>query len=379
MKNLFYGYYRPTPEEFADLWADCWFVLDANALLNFYRYSPETNKIFFEVLSRVSERLWIPHQVGLEYQENRLAEILRQKNIYEEIREKLSTTQNELQALLSKEHSSINVKSLSKKISSTFDSIRQQLEKHEPEHPNLLNEDTIRNSVTQLLDQKVGLPYAKDRLDEIYKIGEKRYAHDIPPGFRDKSKKESKAYGDLVIESKYGDLIIWFQMIDKAKQTQKPIVFITDDAKEDWWWEKSGQKIGPRAELITEMKQQANVSYYMYAPNQFIAFAKDYLGITVKQAVIDEVRDVTESKSDWKSEVIEAFRSLGGEADLNEVYEHIRQTTSRSLPPSWQVIIRRTIYNYCSDRDAYLGGEDLFERLDKGHWRLKQEYVSEHA
>ncbi|MFD2881820.1 PIN-like domain-containing protein [Paenibacillus rhizoplanae] len=43
---------------------------DTNMLLNFHRYSNSTNKDFFNVLTRVKDRLWIPHQVLLEYMYN---------------------------------------------------------------------------------------------------------------------------------------------------------------------------------------------------------------------------------------------------------------------------------------------------------------------
>ena len=44
MRKTFPGYYRPTEAEFRRLWDKCIFVLDANVLLNLYRYSEETRK-----------------------------------------------------------------------------------------------------------------------------------------------------------------------------------------------------------------------------------------------------------------------------------------------------------------------------------------------
>ena len=42
---------------------------------------------------------------------------------------------------------------------------------------------------------------------------------------------------------KYGDLILWYQIIDKAKESKKPIILISGDVKEDWWLEKNGKRI----------------------------------------------------------------------------------------------------------------------------------------
>jgi len=68
MKNIFPGYYRPTEEKFSNLWNSCLFVLDANVLLNLYRYSQETSNELIQILKQISDRLWIPHQAALEYQ-----------------------------------------------------------------------------------------------------------------------------------------------------------------------------------------------------------------------------------------------------------------------------------------------------------------------
>jgi hypothetical protein len=38
-------------------------VPDTNVLLNLYRYNEETRKDFFNVLSRLGNHLWVPHQV----------------------------------------------------------------------------------------------------------------------------------------------------------------------------------------------------------------------------------------------------------------------------------------------------------------------------
>ena len=71
MKSQFPGYYRPTQAEFKELWNDCIFILDTNVLLNLYRYDEATRNDFLVTLEYVKDRLWIPHQVALEYQENR--------------------------------------------------------------------------------------------------------------------------------------------------------------------------------------------------------------------------------------------------------------------------------------------------------------------
>ena len=60
MRTTFLGYYRFTEEEFSTLWKDCLFVLDANVILNLYRYSKNTSDVLLNILKGISERLWLP-------------------------------------------------------------------------------------------------------------------------------------------------------------------------------------------------------------------------------------------------------------------------------------------------------------------------------
>jgi hypothetical protein len=371
MKDIFAGYYQPTNDEFKIIWSNCVFVFDANVFLNLYSYSPKATKSFFDVLNKISDRIWVSHQAALEYQDNRLKKIAAQEKTYEEISKILQDTQNQLEGLLRDGHLSINVDSLLGTIESTFSSIRGELNKHKKRHPDLFHNDSIRAELTKLFQHRTGLPYSSEKLAYIYKVGEQRYDSSQPPGYRDRKKEDVKRYGDQVIKSKFGDLILWFQILDKISASPCPVLFITDDRKDDWWWEENGKTVGPRPELVTEMRDKANASFYMYTPTRFMENANIYLGTNINREIIDEVRDVSESKEGWKDKVIEALESLGGQANLNDVYQYIQNNTTRNLSKTWQTTIRRTLYNYSSDVDAYLGGDDLFEHLGKGRWGLR--------
>src|SRR4051794_4032848 len=67
MKEQFPGFYRPSKAEFDRLWKEGWFVLDANVLLNLYRYKAEARTDYLNVLAQIAARTWIPHQAALEF------------------------------------------------------------------------------------------------------------------------------------------------------------------------------------------------------------------------------------------------------------------------------------------------------------------------
>ncbi len=316
MKTIFHGYYQPTEQEFDDLWQNCLFVLDTNVLLNLYRYSPEASNKFLTILDKISDRLWIPHQVALEYQENRLGEIATQMNKHADALNTLRHISGDLSefrktlvdlGMLNKTPSDFALVGLSgnaladfeylfKKFKDVSPGLEKEIEQKQGQHPDLSRQDNIRDVLTTYLAEKVGPPYSQKRLLEIYELGEKRYKSKIPPGWRD-NKNGEKRYGNLSIKEKFGDLILWYQTIDKAKEAQKSIIFITDDNKDDWWWKAKGDKtIGPRPELVTEIKAEANVSFHMYNSKQFIGRVQHYFEVEVTQNILDEIRNITGEK-----------------------------------------------------------------------------------
>ena len=66
MKTHFKEQYALLEEEKKAVWDDCYVVLDANILLNFYRFSKDTSDDIFNILEAIKDKLWIPYQVAWE-------------------------------------------------------------------------------------------------------------------------------------------------------------------------------------------------------------------------------------------------------------------------------------------------------------------------
>lgn len=290
MKSSFHGYFRPTKSEFATLWKKSIFVFDANTLLNIYRYSPATRDGFIEILRHYSDRIWIPHQVGLEFHKNRLSVINEQRAAYGKLKKEFADAKSRLENELNHfiKHPYLNIHKFKERVGSFEKSIIEEIDKIKGKHPDLnSDEDGLRDKIVEIFENKVGPKYAKERINEVIKEGKNRYDEGIPPGYMDKSKGNPEQYSDL---------IIWFQILEKAKSASLPILFITDDGKEDWWHKFSGKTIGPRPELVQEMKEDAAVNFYMYSPDTFIEEAQRLILRNVKKEMVEEVRDVSESR-----------------------------------------------------------------------------------
>ncbi len=78
MKDKFHGHYRPSEDEFKNLWQTCVFAFDASALLNLYSYSEEARLAFLKILADCRDRIWLPHRATDEYHNNRLSSISKE-------------------------------------------------------------------------------------------------------------------------------------------------------------------------------------------------------------------------------------------------------------------------------------------------------------
>lgn len=75
----------------------------------------------------------------------------------------------------------------------------------------------------------------------------------------------------------------------------------------------------------------------------------------------------------WVDDIVTALKRLGGEASLDEIYrttKAIRQGAGRSLPPTFEAVIRRTLEDHSSDSANYRA-EDLFRLAGRGMWALR--------
>jgi len=307
MRDLFPGYYRPSEEEFSTLWKNCVFILDTNVLLNLYRYNEESRTDFIHVLRKIEDQLWIPHQVALEFQENRITVIKDQEKKFDSIKYILDNNQAEIKKDLSK-FPSVKHEVLINKIGKLFEDFLQEIKHIDSEslklnqHDAIRQHDTIRDIVDDLFKNKVGEPPTEQELKNIETEGEKRYSMKYPPGFKDQpTKKKEPPYlcNGMAFKREYGDLILWQEILKEAKTRNWPyVIFITDDTKEDWWRIEKGETISPRPELIEEICQAGVSIFYMYTPERFLKFAQEYIKVDVKEESIQLIEEISAIKND---------------------------------------------------------------------------------
>jgi len=278
MRELFIGYHKKDKEEIKLLWEDAVFAFDTNVLLNLYRYSDETKSTILKLIERLSDRMILPHQAAFEYNNKRVDVIYDIISGYKEFLKRIESIQEEInsQSKIPFLSGSINAE-FNTVLSKVVEDIRCTIEKYE----SFVDNDHIYNEISELFTGKVVGKFSNEKLDELYKEAERRFKLHIPPGFADALKPTPK---------RYGDFLIWTQLIEYASEHNKNIVFISDDKKEDWWWILKDKKIfGPRQELIEEIKEKANVNFHMYTSMNFYRHGQKHFQLDIDDKALKEI------------------------------------------------------------------------------------------
>ncbi len=305
MKDIYVGYYRPDEEQFKTLWAKGLFVFETSILLNLYRFPRQAREDLIASISKVKDRVWLPHFVGLEYQRNRHSQIADQKAKFQDVRASvcnaLSQLRKEFEDLqLKKRHSTIDVDAFLARLQSVSDAFNRELDELESRQPDVSDSDPVRDQLEEIFAGKIGPPPPNQTwLDDLYECGKRRFDRRVPPGYLDSKKSNDPEqaefeYGGLCYQRKFGDLIWWQQLLDHVKDRGiKYLVVVSDDAKEDWWRRVKGKTVGPRPELAEELNRVAGVDcFHMYSSEGFLEQAKRELGVAIHADSASQVEDV---------------------------------------------------------------------------------------
>ena len=269
MKKELFGWYPKSDEEKSDIWKTAMFVPDTNVLLHCIRLPAENRENLLRLFENIGDSLWIPYQVGLEFHRNRMAVEGKIRNAYEDLRKNYKTGFNQIKSSLDqfRAHPTIKIDEEFDALNESMNKFNVRLDAAKVNHPKTSELEMVFNKIIELFEGRTGEKLSNKNLDEIREEGAARYAQCVPPGYKDADKEEGK---------KYGDLIIWKSMIEKAKLEKKPVVFITKEDKEDWWWKHNGKIIGPRPELVEEFKRAAKQEFLIYKADHFMKVAASH-------------------------------------------------------------------------------------------------------
>ena len=319
MRKIFHGYYPPTTKEFEELWSKGLLVPDTNVLLHLVRFMPKQREEVLAAFKSFGARLWLPHQVAKEFQEGWRSADSSNRGAYSKLKDDLAKKKVELEALI-KGFSRFDPWPAGSPMSHIGEFFEQLSGEVDIATGKLPEADTVFAAVTDLFDGKVAdCPNSKD-IDARVKEAERRIQAKIPPGYMDK---------------RPGDYLIWAEMKEKAKAAKLPILFVTDDVKEDWWLEQSGKTIGPRPELRQEFASETGQMFYAYPPARFLAMLADRTKNLVSPETVKEMERVEEQPrspqlTPWGDRLFRLARETGVEpVEIQVIAQRIASATAQ--------------------------------------------------
>ena len=283
MSEMFKGYSDYSDNEYKRIWSNSLIVVDANILLNFYRYSEDTRKTFFNILDKLKGRLWIPYQVGKEFFDNKNSVMITSYNEYENMIKSIRKTFEEAKNVVDKrKNNQLKCKG------DIYNVLEDNLKKIENLLTNEKNEKTpkfekneIEKHIIKIFDKCIGDDFDDKEYEEIKKEGLRRFEKKIPPGYKDNEKEEN------------GDYYIFYSLIKKSKTDNKDIIFITDDVKEDWFNEYNGEKHGGRYELLNEFYKETGNLLLIYTSDGFVkSYNKNIEKSELDEKIINELINI---------------------------------------------------------------------------------------
>lgn len=298
MKEFLKGWDEHTE---ASVWKKAIFVFDSSTLLNIYEFLESARKdLYKNVFEKIAGRAWITNHTEYEFLKHKEKKVIgKPKMLYDDIQNKYFPDKSLIthfssqlaglktrtategkhpyfeQSIFDDLDKSISV--LNNMISDLKKKLGKQISKHLKEHAATIENDKLPDYF------QVTPGFTHQELMDIMKEGEFRYKHKLPPGYKDEAGKEELGM------AKFGDLIIWKQVIRLAKDRKLPVILVIDDLKEDWCIkDENNNIITPRIELLKEMKDEAGVAFWSYSLPQFLKKANQYLDFTVTNETIKQ-------------------------------------------------------------------------------------------
>lgn len=243
------------------------------------------------VMEGCADRLWMPHQVGLEFHANRVEHIRNQQALGGRLIEALASFKNAFGKILQDYALNVDVSFLGRNFDEVIETfsgqVRSASEAHLKNYEVTPQSDPILRKLEVLYEGRVGPRPDEEWFAQAHLQAEIRYDRKIPPGYMDAKSKEAPR--------KYGDYVLWLQIIEYARSTKCDVIFVTDDKKVDWWWDSKGETLGPEPRLRDEFRKETGQQFYAYRSNQFIRLSDERQSVPVDEKVVHEIETSSEA------------------------------------------------------------------------------------
>jgi hypothetical protein len=332
--------FRSKTEPLAIVKNDCLFVLDTNSLLIPYYASSHDLEQITNIYSSLIERrrLYVPGQVAREFVSNRPERI---KELFQQITRRV----NIIQEFDTSKYPLLSNIPQYKALTKFEEAYNAAIRKYKTQYKELIENmlagikdwgwsDPVSELYSSLFTKEVVHDFEVIDKEEFKNELERRYLHRIPPGYKDKAKADEG----------FGDLLIWFTILDLARIYQKNIVFVSGEEKADWVIKSEGQILTARFELVAEFNSIApNYSFHIIKLSQFLEL------VSGSTKLITEIKQIEEKFADRELQVLKlSFDST----DRRTWFDHFNSPEYSSIERILRQldVIKKTVREFLSSK-----------------------------
>lgn len=219
-----------------------------------------------ESLQGVQERLWLPHQVGLEF--HKMREEVRQdaRKAHKEKAKQIVTDAAKVRKLAT-DAAALNEavdpdSTLRNALTQAADALAEAVRGgQQPFDEEALGNDELLKEIEGLFrPHQIGPRFLPSDLEGLRREAEERYSRSVPPGYADQGKGGERGFGDF---------FIWKQLMSAASNHKAGVIFVTNDEKPDWKYQGRA-----RPELLQEFHEETGQLLHIYNPQAFTGGAR---------------------------------------------------------------------------------------------------------
>jgi hypothetical protein len=307
----FVGFKIASPEEVDTALREAVVAIDANVLLDLYRFRPQTSRDLMKTLKSLGDRLVVPHQALREFWRHRQRSQGSPRGATKVATDALTKSARSTAAALDTWAKAVGVDGdelfdLCVRVDDFFETLigdlQQVLEDADAERGG----DPILEQLEELLAGRVTSPLDHEEWTQCVAEANRRIEAEEPPGYEDADKQDSDSP-----DGGAGDYLVWYQATRYAKEKTQDLLIVTRDQKDDWWWRQQSDFIGPRPELTLEYHSLTGRRLFLMRPADLLARAS-VLEVEVDQASSADAGRVADNEEglvgeSWTLEAVSAL------------------------------------------------------------------------
>ncbi|MFD4639983.1 PIN-like domain-containing protein [Lentzea sp. NPDC058436] len=269
----FAGYKIASPEEVDSALREAVVAVDANVLLDLYRFSPQTSNDLIKTFTGLGDRLVVPHQALREFWRHRQRAQGSPRGATKTATDALAKSGRSMTDNLTTWAKAVGVSTselstLTTQVDDLVNGLQQKLQQVLATADADRTGDPILDQLEELLRGRVTSPLPAEEHADCVAEANRRITAEIPPGYKDAGKQE-----DDSADGGAGDYLVWYQATRYAQEQGRDLLIVTRDEKEDWWWRQGAEFIGPRPELALEYGGLTGRRLFLMRPTDLLARA----------------------------------------------------------------------------------------------------------